>query len=113
MASVSRKARSAVGSADPRTASTASANAMSVAIGTAQPCGAPGSARDGEVDSGGDDHAADRGDHRQHGLGGPAQLADDELALELEAGDEEEDRQQPVRRPGGQVEVEVQGLPGR
>ena len=42
MASVSRKARSGVGSADATTASTARANAMSVAIGTAQPLAAPG-----------------------------------------------------------------------
>lgn len=36
-ASVSRKARSALGSDVPMTASTASAKAMSVAVGTAQP----------------------------------------------------------------------------
>jgi hypothetical protein len=36
-ASVSRNARNGVGSADPTTASTASANAMSVALGIAQP----------------------------------------------------------------------------
>ena len=40
-ASVSRNARSAVGRLEPTTASTASANAMSVAAGTAQPSGCP------------------------------------------------------------------------
>ena len=40
-ARVSRNARSAVGRFEPTTASTASANAMSVAAGTAQPSGWP------------------------------------------------------------------------
>ena len=38
-----------------------------------------------------------------------AQVAGDELALELQAGDEEEDGQQPVGGPGAEAEVEVQG----
>ena len=41
---------------------------------------------------------------------GIAQVARDELALELEAGQEEEDRQQPVGRPVSDAEVQVQGL---
>ena len=50
-ASVSRNARRAVGRLDPTTASTASANAMSVAAGIAQPSGlAAGCSVDGEVD---------------------------------------------------------------
>ena len=36
------------------------------------------------------------------------QVAGDELALELQPGDEEEDRQQPVGRPGRQRQVQVQ-----
>ena len=40
-ARVSRKVRSAVGRWVPITASTASAKAMSVAVGIAQPCSAP------------------------------------------------------------------------
>ncbi len=40
-ASVSRNARSALGSDEPTIARTASANAISVAVGTAQPCGLP------------------------------------------------------------------------
>ena len=55
------------------------------------------------------DHAGQCRDHRQDGLARVAQLADDELALELDAGDEEEDGQQPVGSPRLQVEVEVQG----
>lgn len=43
-ARVSRKARSALGREVPITASTASANAMSVAVGTAQPAREPASA---------------------------------------------------------------------
>ena len=44
-ARVSRKARSADGSARPTTASTARQNAMSVAVGIAQPRAATGSLR--------------------------------------------------------------------
>ena len=44
-ARVSRNARSAVGRFEPTTASTASANAMSVAAGTAQPSGLAAVAR--------------------------------------------------------------------
>jgi hypothetical protein len=36
------------------------------------------------------------------------QIARHELALELQPRDEEEDRQQPVGRPGGEGQVEVQ-----
>jgi len=41
-ASVSRKMRSALGRCDPMIASTATANAMSVAVGMAQPLSASG-----------------------------------------------------------------------
>ena len=59
---------------------------------------------DAGVDQGGDDHAAQGRDDRDQGLGRLAQGADGQLPLELEAGHEEEDRQQPVGGPVLQVE---------
>ena len=53
-------------------------------------------------------HAADRRGDRQRGPARLAQVAGDELALELEARDEEEDRQQAVGRPGAERQVQVQ-----
>ena len=53
-------------------------------------------------------HAADRGGDGQHGPARITQVAGDELPFELQAGDEEEDRQQPVGGPLGQREIEVQ-----
>ena len=51
------------------------------------------------------------GDDGQRGRPGVAQLARDQFALELDAGDEEEDREQPVGRPvrHGQVQAERRG----
>ena len=94
------------------TASTASAKAMSVAVGTAQPSREPPPVDvDQRVDERGHGHAAQRGDHGQRGGLGVAQLPGDQLALELDAGDEEEDGEQPVGRPvlDGQVEAERGG----
>ncbi len=82
---------------------------MSVAIGMAHPALAASSPSVmSDEDQRGNDHAAGGGDHGEDGLGPLAQGADDEFALELEPGDEEEDGEQPVRRPRleGQVEVE-------
>ena len=45
----------------------------------------------------------------QRGLAPVGEVAGDELALELDAGDEEEDGEQAVGRPGAEREVEVQG----
>ena len=71
---------------------------MSVAVGIAQP--SQGAAEvDRDEDQGRHDHAADRGDDGDRRSARVAQVAGDELALELESGDEEEDRQQPVGRP--------------
>jgi hypothetical protein len=81
--------------------------------------------RDGE----GEQHRGDRGVHaglvhqhpgdgsqREQQPPGPdaaldekGEVAADELALEFEPGDEEEDGQQPVGRPGAQRQVQVQG----
>ena len=65
---------------------------------------------DGEVDQRRDDDTADGGgdgDDRPPHL---AEVADEELSLELEPGDEEEDREQPVGRPLADRQVEVKGV---
>jgi hypothetical protein len=53
------------------------------------------------------DAARRRGD-RQHRAPRIAQVTGHELALELQPGDEEEHREQPVRGPAGQTQIEVQ-----
>ena len=104
-ASVSRNARSAVGRFDPTTASTASANAMSVAAGIAQPRGRPSRRRvHREVDQRGYGDPARGRDDRHGRVRGSAQRADHELALELQPGHEEEDRERPVGGPVLHVE---------
>ena len=109
-ASVSRKARSATGRRRPTTASTASAKAMSVAMGMPQPVSEPSAIDrvDGHEDARRHDHAADRCSRRDHRLADLRERAEDELVLELEPDDEEEHRQQAVGRPDSQREVEVQ-----
>ena len=102
-ARVSRNARSADGRCVPMTASTASAKAMSVAVGM-RPAGrgrrgAHGDDR-ADVDERGHGHAARA--RRRRGaaaFGAVAQVAGDELALELDPRDEEEDREQAVGGP--------------
>ena len=92
------------------TARTASAKAMSVAVGTAQPSvDPPPMTVDQGVDERGHGHAADRGDHGEGGRLGVAQLTGDQLALELDARDEEEDGEQPVGGPVLDREVEAEG----
>ena len=83
---------------------------MSVAVGIAQPRSAPSPAAevDQDEEQRGHRHAADGGGHGQGRPPRVAQVAGDELALELQSGDEEEDRQQPVGRPGAQGQVQVQ-----
>ena len=76
---------------------------MSVAAGIAQPDSLGGAGRDGEEDRRREHDAADRGDRRQRRGASLAQLAGDELALDLEADDEEEQRHQPVVDPMPQV----------
>ncbi len=61
------------------------------------------------VDHRGYDHAAQGGDHREGGRSGIAQVARDELALELDAGDEEEDGEESVGRPVLEREVQAEG----
>src|SRR6476620_7343262 len=97
-ASVSRKVRNAVGKWVDSTASTASANAMSVAMGTAHPSrfsGWPASTLMARKIPAGT-------------IIPP--VAGDKLAFELESDHEEEDGQRPVGSPGRQVEVQVKFL---
>ena len=107
----SSSTRTPDGQRGPTSASTPSANAMSVATGIAHAPSSRGrAARDGERDERGHDHAADGGEDRQRGGAAVGQFADDQLALELEPGDEEEDGQQPVRGPVAERQVQVQPL---
>ena len=61
-----------------------------------------------DEDQRGNGHPADGGDHRHEGRLWVAEVAGDELALELETYEEEEHRQQPVRGPVADRQVEVQ-----
>ena len=54
---------------------------------------------DQHVDRSRHDHAAGGGDRRECGAARISELADDEFTLDLEAGDEEEDRHQCVVDP--------------
>ncbi len=63
---------------------------------------------DQDVEEGRDGDPAQGGDHRHHRPAWIPEIALRQLALQLEPDDEEEDRQQPVGRPGRQVEVEVE-----
>ncbi len=98
-ASVSRNVRSPLGRCELITARTATAKAMSVAVGIAQPRAVPLACVDRDEQDRRQDHAAHRGGHRERRSPGVAQVAGHELALELQPGHEEEDRQQPVGRP--------------
>ena len=68
----------------------------------------PGGRVDPQVEQGRDRHPSEGGRDRQRRAARIAQIARDELALELQPGDEEEDRQQPVGCPGTQRQVEMQ-----
>jgi hypothetical protein len=63
---------------------------------------------DPHEDRRGRQHAADRRQDRQGGAACIAQIAGDELALELQSDDEEEDRQQAVGRPRRDAQPQVQ-----
>ena len=75
------------------------ANAMSVAIGMPQPeaVGVPALKRG--IDERGHDHAAGGRDDGQRRILERRQLAHQNLALELEADEQEEERHQPVVDP--------------
>ena len=109
IASVSRNRRAADGIRRPSTPSTPTAKAMSVAIGIPQPAAAVAAGRvEGEVERGRHHHPADRGHDRQRGGPGVAQVAVDQLVLDLQPDHEEEDHHQRVVDPVLQRLVEVQ-----
>jgi hypothetical protein len=82
---------------------------MSVAIGTAQPSLPAPPGVEAGVDGGGDDHAAQRCDHRQGYRSRVAQLPVRDLALDLHAHEQEEHGHQCVVDPCLQRQVvEVQ-----
>ena len=122
-ARVSRNERSALGRCVPMTASTASANAMSVAVGIAQPRSMPPSSlalspwlisaavTTNRIAGSATPHTAAA--IGQRGLAPVGQVARDELALELDAGDEEEDGEQAVGRPGAEATGRGAGRAGR
>ena len=106
-ANVRMKIRAPSGRRFPAKVTTPTANAMSVATGMPQPF-APGAAVvDEREDEGGHQHPAQRGERRQGGGTRVAELAEEELALDLEPGEEEEQRHRGVVHPAPQREVEV------
>ena len=84
---------------------------MSVADGMAQPRRAPSvpPRLNSTKSSAGNGHPAHGCRDGQRGPARFAQVAGDELPLELQPGDEEEDREQAVGGPGAQRQVQVQG----
>ncbi len=108
IARASRKTRTLTGIVRPSSASTPTAKAMSVAVGTAQPCASSRIAVEAQIDERRHDDATSRRDQRQNGLVESAQCAFMDLAPDLHAHDEEEDRHQRVvdpemQRPGKDV----------
>ena len=105
MATLSRNTLSPAGTREPSRASTPTAKAMSVAIGIPQPRGPRRTGVEARNSRAGSDHAAHRGHHRQ---GRPARRSrsspDDQLALDLQADHEEEQRHQPVVDPVPQIQ---------
>ena len=105
MARVSRNARSAVGSWSPPAPGWPARTRCRWPSGWPSPAAAVGQREvDGDVDQGRHDHPAQGGDDRDQSFGRLAQRADGQLPLELQAGHEEEDRQQPVGSPVLEVE---------
>ena len=113
IAIASRNSRAPADTRSPSSASTPTANAMSVAAGIAQPAAPAPPAVTSDEQRDRQHHAADRGDRRQRGGAPVAQLADDQLALDLEPDDEEEHRHQPVVDPVVQVQRPELAMPER
>ena len=95
-ATPSRNATSPAGILRPRTASAPRAKATSVAIGMPQPFGALPAADDGQEDQRRHQHAPQGRDDGEQGRAGARQLPHRELALDLEADDQEEDGHEAV-----------------
>jgi hypothetical protein len=106
-ARVSRNVRNAAGRWVLITASTARAKAMSVAVGMAQPARARCWC-ERDIDQGGHGHASDGGGHGQRSPARIAQVPGHELPIELQLGDEEEDREQAVGGGLAHRQVQVQ-----
>ena len=107
IAAAVRKMRSSTGTRLPSITISATAKAVSVAIGTPQPCAHGSGGMISRIEHRRHHHAADRRRDRQR-RGAPAgQMADGELALDLEADDQEEDRQQAVVDPVQQRHAEA------
>ena len=104
IARASRKTLTLTGIERPSRASTPTAKAISVAVGTAQPLAAHGIAVEAQVDQGGDNDAAGGSDDRQRRLVELAQCAFMDFAPDLHAHNKEEDCHQRV------VDPEMQGL---
>ncbi len=99
MATALRKIFSETGTRAPRSASTPSAKAMSVAAGIAQPRRVPAPAIEHGIDQGRHRHAAERREAGQHPVGPGAQLPVQHLALDLQPDQQEEHRHQAVVDP--------------
>ena len=93
----------------PITASTARAKAMSAGLDRPPDRRAALAAGVEAGRSRRDDDPSDGGGDRQRGPSGVPQATADELTLQLQSGDEEEDRQQPVAGPLGQGQVQMHG----
>ena len=96
----------------PTRVTTPTAKAMSVATGTPKPSTAPPRLIS-EVDQRRDEHAAECRERRQRRRPSVAELTVDELAFDLQADDEEEQRHQPAVDPLVQREVERRRSPRR
>jgi hypothetical protein len=68
----------------------------------------PGLVGDREIEQRGNDHPTNGSRHRNDGAFRFAQVAGHELTFEFQTGDEEEDGQQTVGRPGGKCQVQMQ-----
>ncbi len=99
MASVSSSMRSAGGTPRPVSDSTPTANAMSVAVGIAQPRRASRVGADGEVQQRRHQHAPERGDDRQGRDARLRECAVVELAADLESHDQKENASSGRRSP--------------
>ena len=107
IAIVSRNSLAPAGTRSPSSASTPIAKAMSVAAGSAQPAVSPLPAviaRNSSAGSATPPAAAIAGRSAARAV---AQLAGDQLALDLQPDDEEEHRHQPVVDPMTQVQVQA------
>ena len=101
MAMAVRRTLSEIGARLPTSARMPRAKAMSVAAGIAQTVQGERvvAVVDGDVDRGGEDEAADGAEARQQGLARRGQLPVDELALDLEADQQEKHGHQAVVDP--------------